>query len=155
MDVFSRKCQASPPRDHREDEESRTGKRPRTSTQLSPASSSTAKGQANSSGGAPTAASAPINHVRLQHPKHGLLFVSCQDTGRQFLVDSSSAVTLWPQSQPLRGAWPVKVTLTSASGDTIPTFGLTRRNKLRRSTFFAHLYLRKSETPDTRPRLFG
>ena len=109
--------------------------------QLSPASLSTAKGQANSSGRAPTAAAALINHVWLQHPKHGLLFVSCQDTGRQFLVDGGSAVTLWPQSQPLRGARPVNVTLTSASGNTIPTFGSTRREINLGGQLFSHTFI--------------
>ena len=113
MAVLLRRCRVSPPRDPQEDEDRET-------------SSSTAKGQANSNASAPTAAAAPINHVRLQRPKHGLLFVSCRDTGRQFLVDGGSAVTLWPQSQPLHGARPVNVTLTSASGNTIPTFGTTR-----------------------------
>ena len=45
-------------------------------------------------GSTPTAAAAPINHVLLKHPKHELLFVQCRNSGRQFLVYDSSAVTL-------------------------------------------------------------
>ena len=67
--------------------------------------------------------------------------MSCQDTGRQFLVYSGSAVTLWPQSQPLRGARPVNVTLTSASGNTIPTFGTTRREINLGGQLFSHTFI--------------
>ena len=119
----------------------RTGKRQRTSKQLSLTSSSTAKGQANSNGSTPTAAAAPINHVRLQHPRHGLLFVSCRDTGRQFLVDCGSAVTLWPQSQPLCSTRPVNVKLTSTSGNTIPTLGTTKREIVLEGQLFSHTYI--------------
>ena len=65
--------------------------------------------------------------MKLQRPKHKLLFVQCQDSGRQFLVDGSSAVTLWPQTRPPQDARPVDITLTSASGNNIPTFGSTTR----------------------------
>ena len=65
----------------------RTGKWPRTKTQLGSASLSTRRGQNSSGGGAPTAAAAQINHVQLKHPKHQLLLVQCRDHGRQFLVD--------------------------------------------------------------------
>ena len=56
-----------------------------------------------------------------------MLFVQCQDSGRKFVVDGSSAVTLWPQTRPQADAWPVNVTLTSASSNTIPTFSSTTR----------------------------
>ena len=65
----------------------------------------------------------------------------CRDTGRQFLVDGGSAVTLWPQSQPLRGARPVNVTLTSASGNTIPTFGSTRQEINLGGQLFSHTFI--------------
>ena len=80
-------------------------------------------------------------YVRLQHPQHGLLFVSCRDTGHQFQVDGSSAITLWPQSQPLRGTRPVNVKLTSASGNTIPTFGTTKREINIGGQLFSHTFI--------------
>ena len=69
------------------------------------------------------------------------LFVSCRDTGRQFLVDGGSAVTLWPQSQMLRGTRPVNVKLTSASGNTIPTFGTTQREINLGGQLFSHTFI--------------
>jgi len=67
--------------------------------------------------------------------------VSCRDTGRQFLVDGRSAVTLWPQSQPLRGTRPVNVKLTSASGNTIPTFGTTQQEINLGGQLFSHTFI--------------
>ena len=118
----------------------RTGKLPRTRTQLGPASSSANGGQNSSGNGAPTATT-PINHVQIQRPRHQLLYVQCRDSGRQFLVDGSSTVTLWPQTQPPRDSWPVKVTLTSASGNTIPTFGSTMRELNSGSQLFLHNFI--------------
>ena len=46
----------------------------------------------------------PLNPVQLQHPGHKLLFDCFRDSGRQFLVDGSCTVTLWPQAWPQRNA---------------------------------------------------
>merc|ERR1712026_127309 len=122
-------------------ERTRFGKRTRTRPKLSPASSSPAQGQSSRRSSAPTAAAAPVNHVRLQKPRQALLFVRDRDTGRRFLVDGGSAVTLWPQSKPSRGSRPANITLTSASGNEIPTFGTTTREINLGGRLFTHQFI--------------
>ena len=79
--------------------------------------------------------------MRLQKPRQALLFVRCRDTGRRYLVDGGSAVTLWPQSQPSRGSRPANLTLTSASGNEIPTFGTTTREINLGGRLFTHQFV--------------
>ena len=117
----------------------RTGKRPR--TKLGPASLSTRREQNSSGGGAPTAAAAPIHHEQLQRPEHQLLFVRCRDSGSQCLVDGGSAVTLRQKTGPPRNARPINITLTSASGSTIPTFGCTTRELNLGGQLFPHNFI--------------
>ena len=59
------------------------------------------QGLINNSSGSPAAVTATTNLVKLQHPGYKLLFVKCEASGRQFLVDGGSAVTLWQQVHPL------------------------------------------------------
>ena len=62
--------------------------------------------------------------------------------------DGGSTVTLWLQTQLPRNTRPVKVTLTSASGNEIPTFGSTMRElNLERQLFLRMFICAKVKTP--------
>ena len=128
----------------------RTGKRPRRRTQLRTASSAK-QGQNSRSSGAQTAAVSCqqqqgcgnssgrlLNHVQLQRPGHKLLFVRCRDSGRQFSVNGSCTVTLWPQAQLPHNAQLVNFTLTSASSNKIPTFDSTTQKLNLGGQLFSH-----------------
>ena len=115
----------------------RTGKRLRTRTQLGPASLLAKQGQNSSGGGAPTAAAT----LKLQHPGHQLLFVCCRDSGRQFLVDSGFAATLWLQKRLPSDVQPVNITLSSSNGNIIPTFTSTMRELNLGGQMFLHTFI--------------
>ena len=111
----------------------RTGKRPRTRTQLGQASFSAQQRQNNSGGGAPIAVSAHINHVQLQRPGHKLLFVRCRDSGCQFLVECGSTVTLWLQVG--HRAMPGRSMLI------FPTYRSTMRELKLSGQLFSHIFI--------------
>ena len=50
-------------------------------------------------------------------------------------------MTLWPQSKPTRNSRPANVTLTSASGNEIPTFGTTTREINLGGRLFTHQFI--------------
>ena len=68
-------------------------------------------------------------------------YMSSARTVAASLVDSGSAVTLWPQTQPLQGARRVDITLTSTSGNNIPTLGSTTRELNLGGQLFWHNFI--------------